>query len=235
MAKDREERIPDAETLIKELRILTGDTGEEQASGTTGQSNRLRAAHSSQPWSTGKRLGTLATCLVLVMAALGVFYAYARTLQNAAVVRRPPAQDVVSSPPLATAAVPAPVSPAPAIGPGTVDRSEVVRALEVLARKSLRDDRLTQPPADNAHYYFSRLLALEPGNVAARRGFKEIAERFVVLAEQAFSKRNYPKAQALITLGLQVDPANEELVQLQAFMDNRERSLWDTFIGLLSS
>ena len=104
----------------------------------------------------------------------------------------------------------------------------------MLARKSLRDDRLVQPPADNAHYYFSRLLALEPDNASARQGFQEIAERFVVLAEKEFSRRNYAKAQGYISLGLQVDPDNRGLLDLQSFVENRERSLLDTLFGLFS-
>lgn len=102
----------------------------------------------------------------------------------------------------------------------------------MLARKSLRDDRLTHPPADNAHYYFSRLLALDPDNEVARTGFRQIAERFVVLAEKEFSRRNYAKAQGYITLGLQVDPYNQGLLDLQSFIENRERSLIDTFLSL---
>jgi hypothetical protein len=79
------------------------------------------------------------------------------------------------------------------------------------------------------------LLALEPDNVLAQRGFEEIAERFVVLAEKEFSRRNYSKAQSFITLGLQIDSRNQGLLDLQSFIDNREQSLLDTFLGLFRS
>jgi tRNA A-37 threonylcarbamoyl transferase component Bud32 len=227
MAKERDERIPDARTLLGELEELAGgDVGNAR------RGPRPGGAASGSPWNRRKRLGTLATCLVLLLAAMGIFYGYARTLQEAAVVRHAPKADAASANlagPLADA-----VSTPPAVpGPGGVARHEVARALEVLARKSLRDDRLTQPPADNAHYYFSRLLALEPGNASARDGFREIAERFVVLAEKELSRRNYAKAQGYITLGLQVEPENTGLLDLQSIIEHRERSFVDALLGLL--
>jgi len=105
----------------------------------------------------------------------------------------------------------------------------------MLANNSLRDDRLTQPVADNAYYYFSRLLALDPDNNAARKGFADIAERFVVLAEQEFSNNNDTKAQSYIALGLQVDPKNKGLNDLRGFIENKDESLIDTFLGLFRS
>ena len=180
MAKDRDKRIADADALLKEVGTYTGEAGEHggdvQAPGGRGRAG----THTKEPWNSRKRLTTLGTCLVLVLAAMGVFYGYAVTLQEAAIVRRAPPQSTVeaTSAPTTPAAAP---TPARTAGPGSVSEDQVVRALAVLARKSLREDRLTQPPADNAHYYFSRLLALEPENEAAKRGFQEIAERFVVL------------------------------------------------------
>jgi len=159
--------------------------------------------------------------------AVGVFYGYAKTLQNAAIVAHSTPREISTTAPLTIASTSNYTSAA-----GTVSQDQVVRALEVLARKSLREDRLTHPPAENAHYYFSRLLALAPEHETAKHGFKEIAERFVVLAEKEFSRRNYSKAQTYIALGLQVDPDSKALSDLQSFIDNRERSLLDTFLGL---
>ena len=233
MAKERDERIANADALLLEIAKLTGAGDERGGDGTTRNARQGVSGPARARWSARKRISTLATSLGLVLAAMGVFYAYAITLQKAAIVHNAPAQRASSGP---TAATPPPVAPAtPAVaGPGRVSEDEVVRALEVLAHKSLREDRLTQPPADNAQYYFSRLLALDPTHEAARRGFQEIAERYVFLAEKEFSRRNYAKAQSFITLGLQVDPGNTGLLDLQSIIDNRERSLLDTFLGLFS-
>jgi hypothetical protein len=91
------------------------------------------------------------------------------------------------------------------------------------------------PPADNAHYYFSRLLDLNPDNEAAKRGFSAIAERFVVLAEEEFSRKNYDQAQAYITLGLQVEPDNRGLETLRAMIETRETTLWETLVEFFRS
>ena len=231
MAKNRDERIADADSLIRALNKLRGDSsGSHGARSDAGSRSVSNTSGSTQKWSTKKRLSTLGSCLVMVAAAMGVFYGYAKTLQNAAIVQRSEPQGVSTAAPTSTATDTS--SPAKL---GSVSLEEVVRALEVLAQKSLREDRLTLPPADNAHYYFSRLLALAPEHKTAQQGFKEIAERFVILAETQFSRRNYAKAQTYITLGLQVDPQSKALLELQSFIDNRERSLLDTFLGLFTS
>ena len=230
MAKNRDERFADAPSLLRELSLIRGDT-QGRASATVGGGERRRVASHAQAekWSTRKRLTTLGSCLLMVTAAMGVFYAYAKTLQNAAIVQRGATQQV--SPVALASAAPTP-TPGVVTALGGVSQDEVIRALEVLARKSLREDRLTHPPADNAFYYFSRLLALEPNHPTAKHGFREIAERFVVLAEKEFSRRNYTKAQIYIALGLQVDAESKALRELQSFIDNRERSLLDTFFSL---
>ena len=84
------------------------------------------------------------------------------------------------------------------------------------------------PPADNAHYYFSRLLEINPNNEAARQGFSAIAERFVVLAEEEFSRKNYDQAQAYITLGLQAEPNNRGLETLRSMIETREKTFLET-------
>ena len=91
------------------------------------------------------------------------------------------------------------------------------------------------PPADNAHYYFSRLLELNPDNDAAQQGFSAIAERFVVLAEEEFSRNNYGQAQAYITLGLQADPNNRGLDTLRAMIETREKTFFETVADYFKS
>jgi len=83
------------------------------------------------------------------------------------------------------------------------------------------------PPADNAHYYFSRLLEINPNNQAAKQGFGAIAERFVVLAEEEFSRKSYAQAQAYITLGLQVEPGNKGLETLRSMIETREKTFFE--------
>ena len=96
----------------------------------------------------------------------------------------------------------------------------------------LKQDMLIEPPADNAHYYFSRFFQLNKEK--ATNGFSAIAERFVVLAEKKFSESDYRQAQTYVTLGLQVQPNNEGLLALQSFIDNRQRSTIENFINFFT-
>ncbi len=230
MAKNRDQRIATTDALVAEIRKLTGTVDTEEGESQTAPS-RVQSIQ-QQPWTPRKRLTTLLACTSLIMVALGIFYAYAMALQRAAVVR---VRDADRTANVTQLSVPQ-TSPPPAPNtPGNVTNAQVIHALEMLANNSLRDDRLTQPVADNAYYYFSRLLALDPDNNAARKGFADIAERFVVLAEQEFSNNNDTKAQSYIALGLQVDPKNKGLNDLRGFIENKDESLIDTFLGLFRS
>ena len=91
------------------------------------------------------------------------------------------------------------------------------------------------PPADNAHYYFSRLLAINSDNDTAKQGFSAIAERFVVLAEEEFSRKRYGRAQAYITLGLQAEPNNKGLETLRSMIETREKTFFETVADYFKS
>ena len=111
-------------------------------------------------------------------------------------------------------------------------KEDVIKALQWLAQARLKQDMLIEPPADNAHYYYSRLFPLD--EQMATKGFSNIAERFVVLAEKEFSDSNYRQAQTYITLGLQVQPDNEGLIHLQSFIDNHDSSLFENLINFFT-
>ena len=101
----------------------------------------------------------------------------------------------------------------------TTSREDVIKALEWLAAKSLSQDRLIQPPADNAHYYYSRLFEMDKEK--AMRGFSAIAQRFLVIAERELSSGNYEQAQTYVIQGLVVEPDNEALSALRVSINNR--------------
>jgi hypothetical protein len=174
----------------------------------------------------------LAAIMLAVLGGLGGYIYSQINKPPALLVRNPPPPP----PPTQTGGNAGTGAPVRTIGNGSaVDKQETSRALEWLARNSLRQDRLMTPPADNAHYYFSRLLDLNPDNEAAKRGFSAIAERFVVLAEEEFSRKNYDQAQAYITLGLQVEPDNRGLTTLRAMIETRETTFWETLVGFFRS
>lgn len=82
-----------------------------------------------------------------------------------------------------------------------------------LAEQRLLDEQLLLPEDDSATFYFRQVLAWEPDNVLALDGLKRVAQRFIELSENAYKRREFALALEAIQQGLEVEPANEELLQ----------------------
>ncbi len=105
---------------------------------------------------------------------------------------------------------------------------EILQALEWLGNQSLDEYKLTYPPKDNAYYYFSKLLELQPENDNAYKGILSIAERYAILAERSLANNEVDKTKTYIELGLQIDPQNQALQSLQSLIKNNNKGLWAT-------
>ncbi len=240
IAKNREDRIPDAGAVVERVRELRRATVQQRPAPKVAVESPEQPA--SSPRAEGfvehnKRALALGAMLLMLTLSYGGFYLYTQSLTRSTFARPSTAPVTVDGSTEGTAVVSS-GSGVPAVTASTAppsggpDREEIIRALEWLAEARLKQDQLTEPPADNAHYYFSRLFPLDKEK--AGRGFALIAERFVVLAEKQFSDRNYRQAQAYITLGLQVQPDNEGLLALQSFIDNREKSVLENLIDFFA-
>jgi hypothetical protein len=234
MAKNRDQRVADAEELVEEVDELRKQVEGKKGRGTmtlhalklplTATSRHRRDALTGRSAKT-KRMLILAAVMLAVLGGLGAYIVGQINKPPALLVRNPPPP----APPTQSGGNASTGTQTVTTANGSaINRQDTSRALEWLARNSLRQDRLMSPPADNAHYYFSRLLDLNPENKAAKQGFSAIAERFVVLAEEEFSRKNYDQAQAYITLGLQVEPNNRGLTTLRAMIETREKTFFET-------
>ncbi|MCZ6526750.1 MAG: serine/threonine-protein kinase [Gammaproteobacteria bacterium] len=112
---------------------------------------------------------------------------------------------------------------------------EVSKALIFLGKQSLAEYKLTYPPKNNAYYYFSRLLQLNPGNQHAINGIFEISERYSILAEQSLANNEPEKTLAYVDIGLRINPENEALLAIKSFVQSQDSSLLTTFKSLFSS
>jgi serine/threonine protein kinase len=92
----------------------------------------------------------------------------------------------------------------------------VVQELLVLATKRLSRDRLTLPKNDNAVHYFQEVLQIDANNQQAKKGLQDVVARYTALAKSAGAKGNKNKSLALIARGLELDPDNKQLAQMQA-------------------
>lgn len=96
-------------------------------------------------------------------------------------------------------------------GGGSKKAQQKVNALIALAEERLREYKLITPKDDNALYYYSMAQNLDPSNYTARHGFRKVAARYAVLAEQELSRRRYVQAKKYIDLGLDIDPGHRRL------------------------
>ena len=234
ICKDRSGRFPDAEAMVDYVL----DVYEQESKAGAGTAAMAKSAPDTARgggWLNKRTIALgLGGVLSLSVGFTGI-YLYSESLKSTNIVvrrvaseERPPSAgglNTLAGVGHSVAAVPSPKS---------VEREEVMRALRWLGQNSLQQDRLTSPPADNAYYYYSRLLALEAGNQDALNGFEQIAERYIQLAERQYAGKNDLQAQVYITLGLQIDPDNEGLLALQSIVNERKRSLWDTIRALFA-
>jgi len=253
MAKQREQRFPDAESLIEEIKKLQ-------------QKDRLKSVM-AQLDSTGEHLSSTGQLRIkrekklllgLILFGLVMF----SSLQYVEIrIKGSPAQPAqastdtvldknpidltttVSQPPANvtnTVATPEPAQPlsstptASTPGEQPPVAEEVTRALTFLGKQCLEEYKLTYPPKDNAYYYFSRLLEIKPGDNEAVKGILNIADRYSFLAEQAMLKNEFDKSSAYIDIGLRINPKNDALLSLKSLVNSQDTSLWSTFKGLFS-
>ena len=227
IAKNREDRFESAGDVVAYIREMR-DKAERASRAAVDNAGAAASAARAGFLSAHKRTLALVAMVLIILGAYGGFYYYTETLTVSTFARRdlpPPQTDGTDSGDISGIAA----APQSALG---ADRDEVIKALEWLAQARLKQDMLTDPPADNALYYYSRLLQLDEQR--AQSGFTEIAERFVVLAEKEFSERNFRQAQTYVTLGLQVQPNNEGLLTLQSFIDTRDRSMLENLMDFFA-
>ncbi|MGH8575980.1 MAG: serine/threonine-protein kinase [Gammaproteobacteria bacterium] len=253
LAKHRKDRFRDAESLLHYVRHLlqsgtlkterdVAQAPEIDVSGpqplTTHHDQAREIALPRAPRSRRRLYWLCGGLGAAIIGYVALYYAESSVdIAGNAVTPTPPAAGRPVAP------LPPKSSPTATTPPKLIDRGkalrapasdEVVQALRWLARKSLADYRLTDPPRDNAFYYYSRLLDIEPGNEEARRGILEIANRFALLAERELASQRYQEARGYVGMGLHIDPANASLLALKPLADHPPRGLIARLADLFS-
>ncbi len=243
MAKRRKDRFRDCASLIHFIHQLQARSAQDaqhaaarldlDVTGRNLAGDKTVAAALPPPLLRRKKKANAALVGLLIAAAStfgGMTIAVNYVKREPDRLKSLPQQSPVGAEPVvAAAAVP------PTLGAGAPAADEVLQALLWLGQKSLEEYRLTAPPKDNAFYYFSRLLQIDPNNVEARKGLAQVAERFAFLAERELANDNAAQAQNYIAIGLQVDPGNPALQALQGLARPNGRGVMQTLKGLFSS
>jgi len=237
MAKDRSDRFRDAESLLHYIERLTRRGA---VSSTSGRGQELdvdiAGVPPAQPQVTRidldsarpRRLRTaLGAIAILCGLAYGVLIFIERQMAEDEVphaVATMGTIEIVAEDPLPAAR--------DADELDLVQREKVAGALMWLGTHSLNEYRLTAPAKDNAYYYFSRLLQMDPGNEAARQGLVQIAARYAILTERELANGNHDQARGYITIGLQVDPKNDALLVLRDLAVPSERGFLTSLLSV---
>jgi len=236
LCKDRNGRFADAAAMVDYMLDVHERESINEAGGPVSERG-TKLPERRNHWRSKRTIALAFGGMVSLSVGFTGIYLYSESLKNTDIVvrRTDPASTAERPGGIDTlAGVGQESSAVPTAGRKNIKREDVMKALRWLGQHSLQQGRLTSPPADNAYYYFSRLLALDGKNKEAMQGFELIAERYIALAERQYTQGNSLQAQVYITLGLQVNSDNEGLLALQAIIKDHKRSIWDSLTRLFS-
>lgn len=95
-------------------------------------------------------------------------------------------------------------------------RKEKIAQLTRKARRCLFENKLTTPEHDSAIVYYNEIQRISPSAAIVQTGYREIANRYASIANQAYRKFEFAAAQRYVTKGLNVVPDHPRLLQLKA-------------------
>jgi len=233
MAKEREERFQDATSLIEYLENFCSKRKKRAAT-----TDFDVTGHVGSEFLKPDRNKMMQVLIILLVLSAGIYAALQYIdisikadigkIKNVSTntILTVPAPDTPPSPASVTTETgmtPAPLSTAQNVS------NEVKQALLWLGKQSLEEQKLTHPPKDNAYYYFSKLLEIDPGNSKARSGMISIAERYAILAETELANNEFDKTRSYIEIGLRINPENTTLLSLRKLVaSTQERSFLET-------
>jgi serine/threonine-protein kinase PpkA len=222
MAKSPHDRFANADEMIEYIKILQGKLGPSMS--------RLDF---DITLSSGITISKNKRTFIILMVLLGVSSIFFMALQFVDVRLKRPAVNLDAVTVNTTLGENLTMSAAPESDEPISE--DVINALIWLGNQSLEEYKLTYPPKDNAYYYFSRLLEINPQSDVARRGILEIADRYALLAEKTLAANDYGKTQAYVDIGLKINPRNETLLSLkQLSEETRQISLVELIKGFFN-
>ncbi|MEM7026891.1 MAG: serine/threonine-protein kinase [Pseudomonadota bacterium] len=233
MAKKLDERFATADELVAEIdKIIIKEKTEPG----------LVSPSSEAPETKQSKKKKTMTVLIILLILSGAFffglqYVEIRIKREPTVAYSPPPVDTVITSPLN-------ISNELAAEEGIIENTvvaeaepvsdEILKALEWLGKQSLTEFKLNYPPKDNAYYYFSKLLEIQPGSQAAVQGILNIADRYAILAERSLANNELEKTKTYIELGLKIDPQNQALLSLKELVNSQNKGILSSLKSLFN-
>jgi len=181
----------------------------------TGGITRSAPASDEGASRTGLFAGIAAAIALLVGG--GVYLSTSGDSTASVVPPAPPAEataEAAAPPPPVVEPEPLPIEPRPAPVPEKPapvarkitagDRLKII-GLSRNAATALRENRLMSPAGDNAYALYGQILEIDPNNDAAKSGMRNIASRYVAMADRAIDGSDLEKARDFVDRARKAD------------------------------
>jgi tetratricopeptide (TPR) repeat protein len=95
-------------------------------------------------------------------------------------------------------------------------REEQIAGGLARARQAVAELRLTTPESDSAMFHYQQVLSLDPENVEAREGVRDIVLRYVSLSDSAAASGNRAQAATYLERAASISPNDPEVIAARA-------------------
>jgi len=108
-------------------------------------------------------------------------------------------------------------------------RQRILADMLYEARVAYEDNRLMTPPGNNAYDGFRSVLDFDPENEVALQGIRDVALRYVELAEAAIQVRQYDNAEDLLNRAARVDGSQPAIADSRRRLEQAREIEMDVF------
>ncbi len=108
-------------------------------------------------------------------------------------------------------------------------RQRILADMLYEAQLAFEDNRLMTPPGNNAYDGFRMILDIDPENVVAQQGIRDIVLRYVELADAATQLRQYDNAENFLNRAVRIDGNNKAVADARDRLERARNIQMDIF------
>ena len=108
-------------------------------------------------------------------------------------------------------------------------RQRILADMLYEAQLAFEDNRLMTPPGNNAYDGFQMILDIDPENVVAQQGIRDIVLRYVELADAATQLRQYDNAENFLNRAVRIDGNNKAVADARDRLERARNIQMDIF------
>ncbi len=109
-------------------------------------------------------------------------------------------------------------------------RARILADMLFEASVAFDDNRLMLPPGDNAYDRYMEVLSFAPDNQVALQGIQDIADRYVVMANQAIQIGQFDNAEEYLNRADSISPGKANIVEARRVLDTEKSVTREYFV-----